>query len=106
MLPFCLRDHRVGDVVDVLRIWPTPRTTADWAPMLTVLPPTLRLALFSACKQLGEGQLVGNELGEIDLDLVDLGLAAPAGHIDDAWECCGTGAAGSSPAACADPSRL
>ena len=35
------------------RIRPTPRTTADCVPMLTVLPPTLMLALPTACNTCG-----------------------------------------------------
>ena len=35
------------------RIRPTPRTTADCAPILTVLPPTLMLALATACSTCG-----------------------------------------------------
>ena len=35
------------------RISPTPRTTADCEPILTVLPPTLMLALLTACSTCG-----------------------------------------------------
>ena len=65
------------------RIRPTPRTTADCAPMLTVLPPTLMLAL-NGLQHLRQRQPVGDQLVEVDLQLVGLGLAAPAGDVDDA----------------------
>ncbi|OIQ66904.1 hypothetical protein GALL_515230 [mine drainage metagenome] len=35
------------------RIRPTPRTTADCEPMLTVLPPTLMFELLTACNSCG-----------------------------------------------------
>ena len=46
----------IGMVVarsSIERIRPTPRTTADCAPMFTVLPPTLMLALPTACSNCG-----------------------------------------------------
>ena len=60
------------------RIWPTPRTTADCGPILTVLAPTLMLPLFSAVEHLLQRQAVGQQPVEIDGDVVGLGLAAPA----------------------------
>ena len=100
--PRLLADRDGGDVLDqhriaaatatpwccarssIERIRPTPRTTADCAPMLTVLPPTLMLALLDGLQHLRQRQPVGDQLVEIDLQFIGLGLAAPAGDVDHA----------------------
>ena len=56
----------------------------DCWPKLMVRPPTLILALPIAVDYLGQGDAVGIELVEIDLDLEFLGGAAPGVHLDDA----------------------
>ena len=49
--PLC--DTMVLARSSIERIRPTPRTTADCVPMLTVLPPTLMLELLTACRSCG-----------------------------------------------------
>ena len=44
---------RVWPIWSTLWIRPTPRTMAAWEPKLMVWPPTLTLALFSACSSCG-----------------------------------------------------
>jgi hypothetical protein len=78
-----LRQHRVAASPRPSEISPNARTTAACVPILTVLPPTLMLLLFSACSELRKRQPIGNELVEIDLELECLGLAAPSDDVDD-----------------------
>ena len=49
--PLCVSIVLLRSSIERMR--PTPRTTADCGPILTVLPPTLMLLLFSACSSCG-----------------------------------------------------
>ena len=63
---------------------PTPRTTAACGPDIDGVAADIDVAVVQRLQQLRQRQPVGDQLVEIDLQLEGLGLAAPAGDVDDA----------------------
>jgi len=73
-----LLEHDVVDVVDLVDQADRRRTLADCWPRLSVRPPTLMLELPTAVRTCWQGQIVGREFVEVDVDVVFLVGSAPS----------------------------